>query len=167
MDEKSIGKTNGIMRRTYLILGLILAVVLLMQFIRPEKNLGEIETQEDFLQASGVPDTLARIFLNSCYDCHSNNTRYPWYGNIAPASWIMGRHIREGKAHLNFSSWGIMDKAQKISRLDKICEECSGGDMPLKSYLLIHRSAGLGPHEIEAICTWSEQEARAVMSAGE
>jgi hypothetical protein len=153
------------MRRVYLILGIILAAVVLIQLIRPEKNLGEADSPDDFLQVSAVPDTLARIFLNSCYNCHSDQTNYPWYGSIAPFSWIMSGHIREGKSHLNFSVWGTLDRAQKISRLEGICSECSEGMMPLKSYLMIHRSATLGPREIEAICEWSEEESRSIMGA--
>ncbi|MFC2111995.1 heme-binding domain-containing protein [Bacteroidota bacterium] len=153
------------MKKASIVGGLILAAVLLMQLIGPDKNLGEIDTPDDFIQVSQVPDTLARIFLNSCYDCHSNHTNYPFYGSIAPASWFLNKHIVEGKDHLNFSSWGIIDKAKKISYLDDICEECSEGNMPLKSYLLIHRSSALGPDEIEAICDWAEQEAMEIMNS--
>jgi len=155
------------MRRAFLIIGIILAALLLMQLIRPEKNLGKTGGHEDFLLLSRMPDTLARIFLNSCYDCHSNHSNYPWYGNLAPASWMLNSHIKEGKSHLNFSSWGTMDRARKISILDKICIECSEGAMPLKSYLMMHRTASLGPHEIEAICAWSEQAAMEIMKSPE
>jgi len=109
------------MRRFSIASGLILIILLIMQLFRPERNLGEIDTADDFIQVSLVPDTLARVFLNSCYDCHSDYTNYPWYGNLAPASWILNRHINEGKAQMNFSSWGVLDKAQKISLLDQIC----------------------------------------------
>jgi hypothetical protein len=167
VDKEGDCKTNGMMRRFYLITGIILATLLAMQLIRPEKNLGEIDAADDFIQVSQVPDTLARIFLNSCYDCHSNNTNYPWYGNLAPASWLLSSHIKEGNENLNFSSWAVLDKAQKISRLDQICHECTNGSMPLNSYLLIHRSATLEIDEIEAICEWAEQEAMEIMSSAE
>ena len=147
------------MRRIYVILLILLAAILLIQIFRPEKNLGVLETEADFLQVSGIPDTLKAVFLNSCYDCHSNCTRYPWYSQIAPVSWYLNKHIKEGRDHLNFSSWGILDKAQKISLLSEICEECEAGVMPLNSYLLIHRDARLRPDEIESICEWAESEA--------
>jgi len=155
------------MRRFSIASGLILIILLIMQLFRPERNLGEIDTADDFIQVSLVPDTLARVFLNSCYDCHSDYTNYPWYGNLAPASWILNRHINEGKAQMNFSSWGVLDKAQKISLLDQICDECTNGSMPLKSHLLIHRSTVLGADNIEAICDWAEQEAMEIMSSGD
>ncbi|MFC2114837.1 heme-binding domain-containing protein [Bacteroidota bacterium] len=152
------------MRRIYYYLALFLGVFLIIQLISPEQNLGELDTDDNFLQVSQVPDTLARIFMNSCYDCHSNRTQYPWYGKVAPASWFLNKHVTTGKVHLNFSSWGALDKAQKISKLDGICEECKDGAMPLKSYLLIHKSATLGVNEIRAICEWAEQEAMDIMT---
>jgi hypothetical protein len=155
------------MKRIWIYLGLVLLALLLIQLVRPEKNLGEIETAEDFIQVSLVPDTLARVFLNSCYDCHSNRTSYPWYGNLAPASWFLNKHVVEGKAHLNFSSWGLMDKAQKISMLDEICDECTEGNMPLGSYLLLHRSSSLDALEIKAICDWADEEAMKIMNSKE
>ena len=147
------------MRRIYAILLILLAIILLMQFFQPEKNLGDLETEADFLQVSRVPDTLAAVLMNSCYDCHSDNTMYPWYGHIAPVSWFLNKHIEEGKDHLNFSSWGNLNKAQKVSSLNEICEQCKTGFMPMKSYLIIHREARLGPDEIESICEWAESEA--------
>ena len=167
MDKEGDSKTNGVMRRFFILFGLILATLLILQLFRSEKNLGEIDTSDDFIQVSQVPDTLASVFLNSCYDCHSNYTNYPWYGNLAPASWILNRHINEGKEQMNFSSWGVLNKAQKISQLDQICDECTNGSMPLQSYLLIHRSAVLGADNIEAICDWAEQEAMEIMGSGD
>jgi hypothetical protein len=151
------------MRKKLIYLVAIVSALILIQFIRPEKNLGEPDTGTDFIHASKVPDTLAGILLNSCYDCHSNRTRYPWYGNVAPFSWLMNRHIEEGKAHLNFSSWGIMDQAQKITQLEQISEEITSGAMPLKSYLLIHRSSRLSKQDRETISKWAESESLGIL----
>lgn len=153
------------MRKAWIITGIVVILFLGMQAIRPEKNLGEMNTPEDLLQVSGVPDTLAVLFINSCYDCHSNHTRYPWYGYLAPSSWLLASHIRDGKSNLNFSSWGFLDRAQKISLLERICDECSEGLMPLKSYTLLHRSTILTESEIGAICSWAEQESLDVLNA--
>ena len=142
----------------------IVTVLIIIQFFRPERNLGELETGVDFLQVSLVPDTLASLLLNSCYDCHSNHTRYPWYSHVAPFSWYLNKHVVEGKANLNFSSWGIMDKAQKITQLDQICEETASGSMPLPSFLLIHRSARLSDEDIQAICEWAESESMRILT---
>ena len=153
------------MRGFYVFLLILLAVFIVIQLIRPEKNLGSLDTEVDFLQVSQVPDTLAALFLNSCYDCHSDQSRYPWYNRVAPVSWYLNKHIIEGKSHLNFSSWGILDKVQKISVLDQICEECTIGTMPLKSYLFIHGDARLGEEDIKTICEWAEAEAMQILTA--
>ena len=152
------------MRRRRIYLVSVVVALILIQFIRPEKNLGEPDTGTDFIRVSQVPDTLASVFLNSCYDCHSNHTFYPWYSNVAPFSWYLNKHIEEGKAHLNFSSWGIMDKAQKITQLDQLCEEITYGTMPLNSYLWIHPSSKLSEQDIQAICKWAESEALEIMT---
>ena len=152
------------MQRRLIYLVSVVAALILIQFIRPEKNLGELVSETDFIQVSQVPDSLASVFLNSCYDCHSDHTRYPWYGNMAPFSWYLNNHVVEGKAHLNFSSWGIMDKAQKVTALDQICEESSSGSMPLQSYLVIHRYSKLSEQDIQAICDWAEAESLKVLT---
>ena len=152
------------MRRRLIYLVSVAAVLILIQFIRPEKNLGELNTEADFLQVTDLSDSLAGIFLNSCYDCHSNHTQYPWYSNVAPFSWYLNRHIVEGKDQLNFSSWDIMDKAQKITQLDQICEEVTYETMPLNSYVWIHRSSRLSGQEIKAICEWAESESLKILS---
>ena len=151
--------------RLRLVLLMVLASFLIIQFFRPEKNLGEIETAEDFIQVTGIPDTLARVLMNSCYDCHSNRTRYPWYNNIAPVSWYLNAHVVEGKAHLNFSSWALLEKRKKISQLNDICSEVEDHTMPLKSYLFIHGSAALSEDEINAICDWADSEAMRLMDS--
>ena len=152
------------MQRKIFYLVLVVVALILIQFIRPEKNLGEINTETDLIKASQLPDTLASIIRNSCYDCHSDHTHYPWYGNVAPFSWYLNSHVAEGKAHLNFSAWSIMDKAQKITTLDQLCEESRDRSMPLKSYLLIHRSSKLSEQDIQAICDWAEAESLRILT---
>jgi hypothetical protein len=122
------------MSRRLIYLVSVVVALILIQFIRPEKNLGEPDTETDFIRISQVPDTLTSIILNSCYDCHSNHTHYPWYSNVAPFSWYLNKHIEDGKA------------------------------MPLKSYLLIHRSSRLSEQDIHAICEWTESEALKIMT---
>jgi len=153
------------MRKSTIILLILLGVLIIMQFFRPDRNIGDPETEQDLLQVSMVPDTLAAYLLKACYDCHSDNTRYPWYSRVSPFSWYLHNHIEDGRAQLNFSSWGILDKAQKISMLDQICEECTSGSMPMKSYLLIHRDARPGPAQIESICEWADAEAMKILTA--
>ncbi len=153
------------MRRFSIFLLILLGILIVLQFFRPEKNLGEFDTPSDFLLVSMVPDTLAAVFLNACYDCHSDHTRYPWYSQVSPVSWYLNHHIEEGRTHLNFSTWGTLDKGKKISILDEICEECKAGTMPLKSYLLMHRDTRLSPDQMESICKWAEKEAMRILTS--
>ena len=109
------------------------------------------------------PGHVAELIKGSCYDCHSNQTVYPWYSKVAPVSWYLKKHIKEGKEDLNVSEYASMDKADKIEFLVDICEVVEAGNMPLISYTLIHKEARLSEEDREAICVWSEEEALKVM----
>jgi hypothetical protein len=93
----------------------------------------------------------------SCFDCHSNQVQFPWYSKLAPSSWLLANHIREGKSHLNFSEWEAYSNREKIGLLEDIKDEVGSGKMPLKSYLLIHRDAKLNPEEISALIRWADE----------
>jgi len=125
-----------------------------LQFFQPKKNLGTTST-EDFLVAQQVPDDVSLILKNSCYDCHSNHTRYLWYHNISPVSWMINDHIQDGKHELNFSEWGKLDIYDQITDLEKISRETKHKEMPLKSYLLMHPSAKLNQEQIDRIEAWT------------
>ena len=107
---------------------------------------------------------MKKKLADACYDCHSNRTRYPFYNQIAPVSWIMAHHVKEGKAHLNFSEWGTMEKKQQIKYLDEICEVITKGEMPLKSYTFMHSNAVIDPGQKDAICAWTEKAAEELLA---
>lgn len=151
------------MRRGYIIAGILVAGLIAIQFFQPEKNHGESSTEADLISFLEVPEDIASVLKTSCYDCHSNKTEYPWYSRIAPVSWYLDRHIREGKEELNFSEFGRMKKSKKVASLSDICEVVESGTMPLNSYLLIHRQARLGEPESEALCNWSEKASMAIL----
>ena len=152
------------MRKSVKIVGMVLiGIIVVIQFFQPEQNLGNLNSEGDFVTVTNAPDSLAKILKNSCYDCHSNRTNYPWYGNISPVSWYLDNHIQEAKENLNLSNFGNLDKTQKIGVLTEICEELESGSMPLKSYLIIHRNSGLNVEDVEAICNWSELAALKIM----
>jgi hypothetical protein len=133
----------------------ILAGLIIVQFFQPPKNQAPV-TDDGIVFQIDIPDYVKKPLVNSCYDCHSNQTRYPWYGRIAPFSWMMNNHIVQGKQELNFSEWGTYSKRKQIGLLDEIVEVIENGSMPLESYLLLHADARLYDHEIEAIRVWSE-----------
>ncbi len=141
----------------------LLASLVILQLFQPDRNQGKISPVDNMVAITGMPDSLSSIFVNSCFDCHSNHTEYPWYSYISPISWYLESHIRKGQDHVNFDNFGNLDKIGKIGILTKICDEIETGSMPLKSYLLIHRKDVLGDKEKEVLCSWTEQEALKIM----
>jgi len=134
----------------------IAAVILIMQlypYPRPETT---ENNPEDLLKTAEVPEHVASILRSACYDCHSNETAYPWYSNIAPVKWWVYDHIEEGREDVNFSRWNSYSKSDKAEILDDISSEVSEGDMPLKPYPLTHPDAKLSDADREALSDWAE-----------
>jgi hypothetical protein len=100
------------------------------------------------------PTEVGNIIKMACYDCHSYKTEYPWYSYIAPVSWWIGHHIEEGREHLNFSIWGKYTDKKSLHKLEEIIEETEEGEMPLKSYVIMHGSAELNKEQITALTNW-------------
>ena len=139
-------------------IGLLILLVLFIaaQFFRPEKN----DTQpgeQHILLAEQVPGHIEVMLTNACLDCHSNQTNYLWYHQVAPVSWFINNHIVEGKEHLNLSEWGEHDVFDKIGTLEEMVEEVEKGEMPLKEYVWLHPKAKLSEEEIARLKDWSEQ----------
>ena len=131
----------------------LLVIFILIQFIRPEKNDSK-DWANDYTTALNVPAKVIEIVKTSCADCHSNITKYPWYGNIAPISWYVGDHIWEGKEHLNFSDWMLYNKNQKEHIIKDLEEVLETKEMPLDSYLKLHKEAELTADEYELFYNW-------------
>jgi hypothetical protein len=129
-----------------------------IQFIRPERVNPPIVQAQTIEAAGRVPPDIQQVLARSCNDCHSHRTIYPWYSNVAPASWFLASHVADGRQHLNFSVWNTYTAQQKIRKLEEICEEVGSGAMPLPSYLWIHRGAVLEESEARAMCDWANAE---------
>jgi len=138
------------------ILIVLLIVLILIQFIRPARNQGAIASATDITHYVHVPDTVMHILKASCYDCHSNNTVYPWYTNINPVGLWMRSHINDGKRAINFSDLSKFDKKKLDHRLGDIAEQVEDKEMPLWSYTLIHRYAKLDSGQITILKNWTE-----------
>ena len=125
-----------------LFIGLI--IFLLMQLYQPAQNIGfEQDINANFTKVYNVPKNVEIILRTSCYDCHSNNTNYPWYSYIQPARFFMESHIKEGKENLNFNEWGNYSDRKQNNKLDRIAKQIKSNEMPLTSYTLIHKKATL------------------------
>jgi hypothetical protein len=135
------------------VLGLI--IFLLIQFYQPARNVSsEKDMPEDFTNVYAVPKNVATILRTSCYDCHSNNTEYPWYSYIQPVRMFMDNHIKEGKENLNFSEFGNYSERKQANKLEEIVKQIKADEMPLASYTLIHRNAVLSTTQKIEVIDW-------------
>lgn len=133
----------------------LLISFVVMQFFRPEKNIGDA-THASFFETETHPgDEVLIVLQNTCYDCHSDHTRYPWYNQIAPVNYWLDDHIDHGKGHLNFSDWDSYSAEKKDHKLEEIIEEVKKGKMPLEEYTWTHAEARLTPQQKQAVTDWA------------
>ena len=146
------------MKRIVLLVVVVLLVVFVaLQFLLRLDTTPIPIVQADTIKASvDVPPDIDMVLTRSCGDCHSNATVYPWYSRLQPVAWWMGGHITEGRQELNLSTFNTYASRKKKKKLEAICEEIKSGDMPLPSYLWIHRDAVLTDSEKDAICKWTD-----------
>ena len=141
------------------ILYILIATFVIIQFFRPERNLGERETENTIF----VSNEVGTILQTSCFDCHSNYTVYPWYTNIQPFGLWMNHHVNEGKEELNFSEFETYSLKRKLHKLEEIKEMVDESEMPLPSYLWIHGEAELSADQKAVLSKWVT-ETRAYLS---
>ena len=138
------------------ILLVLLIILIVIQFIRPQKNIHPGPEPADISTLYPVPADLDSILSIACKDCHSNNTRYPWYNNLQPAAWYLANHVKDGTRSFNLNEFASYPVARQYDKIGEIKKQIDKGDMPLSSYTLIHRDAILTDAEKNTIITWSE-----------
>mgnify|MGYP000167997693 CR=1 FL=1 len=136
---------------------LLLVILVGMQFYRPDKNQTQGDHTAEFITETNPPEDVKTILQQTCYDCHSNNTEYPWYNNIAPISYWLSDHVKDGKKHLNFSTWNSYELKKKDHKLEELIEMVEEGEMPLKEYTWTHERARLTEEQRTAIIDWAKQ----------
>lgn len=141
-----------IIRMTLIIL---LAVLIIIQFIRPVKNISKGTEVNNISAKYIIPPGVDSILKISCNDCHSNTTTYPWYWQVQPVTWFMNGHIADAKRKLNFSTFASYNISKQYKLFDDINKEVKSGDMPITSYTLIHRNAILNAAQKLAIASWT------------
>jgi len=146
--------------------GIILLALLVAQFFRPDRNDPGSDPTLVIGQQMNVPPSVRSILERSCFDCHSNQTRWPWYSSFAPVSWLVANDVKEGRGHLNFSEWGTYTRKRQIAKLDMMVSEVDKNQMPLKTYLLLHRDATLSEADKDVLCTWAEQASDSLRATG-
>jgi hypothetical protein len=136
------------------------AVFAVIQLYRPARTNPATNPAETLAATGRLTPEVAAILDRSCRDCHSNETRWPWYTNVAPMSWGVIDHVNDGRRHLNFSKWGAYDPGDAREFLVDMCALARKGDMPMPSYTWIHREARLSDKDIATLCSWTEAERR-------
>ena len=140
---------------------ILLALVVLLvvaQWVGPERSNPPIAQAESLEASAVVPSPVVATVRRACFDCHSHETQWPAYAYVAPVSWLVINHVNEGREQLNFSRWGGYSPDERAELLEDACKLARSGDMPLSSYLLIHREARPTGEEVEALCAWSSAE---------
>lgn len=137
-----------------LLIGLMV-IFILMQAYRTPKNTGN-DITKDISNSYIIPDSVKTILAKACNDCHSNNTRYPWYAEVQPVSWWIGDHMKDGKKHFNLNEFAGYRIARQYKKLEECIKEVKEGGMPLPSYTIIHRDAILTDSEKKTLYTWSQ-----------
>ncbi len=128
-----------------------------IQFIPTSLNQSDIIPKEDIIQYYNPPEGISAMLKNSCYDCHSNNTAYPWYNKIQPISWLLQGHIDKAKEELNFSNFKTYSKRKQKSKLKSIISQIEDNEMPLKGYVLMHENAKLSDKDKTVLTSWVEK----------
>lgn len=135
----------------------LLVVLIIAQFFGPEKNDGNLASIDAFLAETNPSEDVKLILEETCYDCHSDVTRYPWYNSITPVNYWLAGHIKDGKKHFNFSNWVGSPIKRKDKKFEELIEEVEEKEMPLPSYTWTHTDAKLTDAQINAVVDWAKR----------
>ena len=136
-----------------IVLYVLLFAFIAIQIIRPEKNISA-QTNNHLADSFTVSNELHQVLKTSCFDCHSNNTVYPWYANIQPVAWWLNDHVIEGKDELNFDEMAAYAPRRQYKKFEEIAEMINENEMPLTSYTFIHGDAQLSEAQKKLILDW-------------
>ncbi len=139
----------------------------LVQFVRPERTNPVADQAISYRAHVQAAPEVEAILKRACLDCHSNETVWPWYSNIAPVSWLVVHDVNEARGHMNLSEWGRYDAEKRADLLEEICEEVEKGSMPIRNYVLAHPEAELSDADRRALCEWTDAERERVEGAQE
>ena len=148
------------MRRTKLVFLIVVVIFVVIQVIRPDFTNPPVDPKHTIQSLVTVPSNIDSTLRRACYDCHSYETRMPWYAQIAPVSWWLKGHINDGRKELNFSEFATYTKKRQLRKLDEACDEVKKGDMPLKTYVPMHPAAKLTDADRQMLCAWFQSVSR-------
>ena len=131
------------------IIKILLVVFIAMQAFRIDKTNPQAAKELDFISINKPSKDITQLLKASCYDCHSNESKYPWYSNVAPVSWFLKHHIDEAREEVNFSEWGSFSEKRKAKKMEEIIEEVEEGEMPMTPYVMMHSEAKMSKAQRE------------------
>ena len=145
------------MRKFFKTLGwLLLVTLIVIQFFRPEKNIHPADQPNAIAKIFPVPADIKTILDKACMDCHSNNTRYPWYYNLQPVAWWLANHVNDGKKELNFDEYSTRRPRFQYRRMEQTIDLVKKEEMPLDSYTWTHKDAVLTEEEKTKLTGWAK-----------
>ncbi len=144
------------MRYKKKILPALIVLLIVSQFFRVNKSVPATDPADHFIQIYQPPEAIRSILKRACFDCHSYETKWPWYSNIAPVSWLLGHHVNEGRSYFNFSTWRKLSEKKRRHILEEMADEVEKGEMPIKGYTLMHKEARLSDSERGQLVQWFE-----------
>ena len=144
----------------------LVVLFVLAQFIRPTRTNLPADPTLEIKASQAVGPAIHSIFARSCNDCHSNLTVWPWYSNVAPASWLLTYDVNKGRSVMNLSQWGAYSVEKRSALVKEICKEVSNREMPGGAYTLLHPTARLTDADVQTVCGWT-QAALGVSSRGD
>ena len=133
----------------------MLVAFIVIQFFRPDKNISAAVAVNDISTKYAIPTDVHAILKASCYDCHSNNTTYPWYNKIQPVAWYLADHVKEAKKELNFNEFASYKVSKQYRKLEEIINEVEMDEMPIESYTLIHGGTKLTMDQKSKLINWA------------
>lgn len=151
------------MKKALKIIAVVIVIgIIAIQFNRPARENIPIVQAETLEATTQLPENVDQILKRSCNDCHTNQTNWVWYSNIAPISWGMVDHVNDGRKELNFSKWATYNSNRKDHKLDEICEQVETGEMPHYQYLWLHWNASLSKDDVKTLCDWTSSEKKRI-----
>jgi hypothetical protein len=142
------------------ILVIMAAAFVLLQLTNVARNNPPVVAGHDLFSTNSPPPEISAVLRGACYDCHSYETHWPWYGHVAPVSWWLDQHVRDARERLNFSEWPHDDSQRAAKKWNHVSESVRDGDMPLPSYARIHKLARLTDEQRKKLADWAAQESQ-------
>jgi hypothetical protein len=140
------------------IIGSLLLLLVAAQAFRPDRSNPAVIAGQAIGESGPLPAEVASVLARSCFDCHSNATRWPWYSQVAPISWGVADDVHSGRRALNFSEWGAYTAKKRARTLETMCDEVREGGMPLTMYRTMHPGARLSAGQVQRVCDWTKTE---------